>query len=238
MSRTDQNREPDRSGTELLRVENLSWTPPGESLPVFSGLELEIYGGDRLVLQGRSGAGKTSVLRCLVHLEAPGTGTVSWRQQPVGPENIREFRRRVVYLQQRPSPVADTVGEELAFARRMTERAEARQGGLNKRQQINIMERLGLKEVKLEQPFEQVSVGQQQRIAVVRALTLQPDVLLLDEPTSSLDPESVRLVENHLVQYIEQRPEMRAYLWVTHSSVQVERLQGRVLRLSEVTGDD
>ncbi len=220
----------------LLSVENLSWSPPGDDAPIFEGVTFEVRAPERVVLAGPSGSGKSTLLRCIVGLEPRRSGKVRWRGEVVDAESIRRFRNRAIYVQQRPSPVGETVGENLAFARQMARELGGGERGLDADEQRDMMARLGLEGIGMSRRFDDLSVGEQQRMCLVRALTARPDLLLLDEPTSALDPRRVEQIEELLSAYIDEAPDRRAYMWVSHQPQQIERLSARVIDLAQWTG--
>ncbi len=220
----------------LLRVDNLSWAPPGQDAPLFAGVTFEVDAGERAVLRGASGAGKSTLLRCIAGLEPRRSGAVWWRGDQLGPETMRRFRNRAVYVHQRPSAIAETVGENLAFARQMAAQFGHADHSLDPEAQREMFVRLGLADIGLERRFDELSIGEQQRVCLVRALTGQPDMLLLDEPTSALDPERVEQIEDLLMGYVDEAADRRAYLWVSHHPAEIERVASRVLDIGQWTG--
>ncbi len=225
---------------ELLRATDLSWCPDSavEGQLRLENLSIRIRGGDRFVLSGPSGCGKSTFLRCIVGLEARTGGTLWWRGSEVFPERMRAFRRDVAYLPQKSVPVLARVGEELEFARRMAAFREnvefPRKAALTRREQWRLLDLLGLGKIPESRLFEHLSVGEQQRLCLVRSLTLSPSVLLLDEPTASLDPKSTLLVEDLLDEYIREGSGDRAFLWVSHSEGQVSRVEAREIQMSDL----
>lgn len=162
---------------------------------VLDGVDLEVRRGEVLVLIGPSGSGKTTVLRCLNALETPEAGVVDFDGGPtidfagkVGKSDRAAMRDRSAMVFQHHNlfphlTVLQNVieGPVQAHGVPKTEavaRAEA------------LLDRVGLTEKRDAYPSE-LSGGQQQRVGIVRALALQPDLLLFDEPTSALDPELV-----------------------------------------------
>lgn len=162
---------------------------------VLDGVDLEVRRGEVLVLIGPSGSGKTTVLRCLNALETPEAGVVDFDGGPtidfagkVGKSDRAAMRDRSAMVFQHHNlfphlTVLQNVieGPVQAHGVPRTEavaRAEA------------LLDRVGLTEKRDAYPSE-LSGGQQQRVGIVRALALQPDLLLFDEPTSALDPELV-----------------------------------------------
>lgn len=146
--------------------------------------------GDRLFLYGPSGSGKTSLLNLLAGIILPQTGTVELLGQATNELSARDrdrFRARhigVVFQQFNLIPylsVLDNVGLAAHFARdtdRVRERSE------------ELLRRLGLPQSHDQRPASHLSVGQQQRVAVARALISRPEIVLADEPTSALDSDS------------------------------------------------
>lgn len=222
--------------TALLRVDDLCWTPPEADEPLFAGVAFEVAPGERVVLAGPSGSGKSTLLRCIIGLEPRRSGKIWWHGEEVGAQTIREFRNRVTYVHQRPSQVGETVEENLAFARQMADDFEVADA-LDEDAQRQMCQRLGLEKIDWSRRFDDLSVGEQQRVCMVRALTAQPDILLLDEPTSALDPERVEQLEDLLVSYVADADQRRALVWVSHQPDQVERVGSRVVDITEWTGE-
>jgi ABC-type iron transport system FetAB ATPase subunit len=128
------------------------------------------------------------------------------------------FRSRVTYVAQRPPQLAGTAAAWLAAVSELT----AQRGRQTSDARIH-GEAWGLPASAWDQPFSELSGGEQQRVAMAIALSREPDVLLLDEPTSALDLEVAKRVESSL--------RGRTLLWVTHDDPQTERVGGRVLEL-------
>lgn len=207
----------------LLAAEGLSWTAP-DGRDVFGDVSLALGAGERVALDGPSGSGKSTVLRCLVGLEAPKAGTVRWDGVPVGPDNVLALRRAVRWVPQRAVAIAATVGDDLAVAR------QASPEGLDLDAQRDLLDQLGLADLPLDRPFDRLSGGEQQRVALVRALTGAPTVLLLDEPTASLDTAHRARAEAALAAWHAAVPG-RAWLWITHDDGQRARIADRAVTL-------
>lgn len=203
----------------LLEIQNLTWTPPDAESSVFEGLSFSLENGEIAALTGPSGAGKSSALRVIIGLVPGDEGVIRLDGRELESSWIREFRRRVSIVFQKPSAIADTVDEDLTFARTC-----CGDQALSASEQDQMLERLGLDSAIRKRDFDSLSGGEQQRVQVVRALTSRPDVVLLDEPTASLDEEHERDVEALLREYLEGS---RALLWVSHSNEQLERLDAR-----------
>jgi putative ABC transport system ATP-binding protein len=100
-------------------------------------------------------------------------------------------------------------------------------------EQWTLLERLGAGDVPATRRFAALSGGEQQRVALVRTLTVGPAVLLLDEPTASLDPENVTAVTELLAEWLDEDPS-RAMVWVSHHADEVEGLATRRVRMEEL----
>jgi len=181
------------SGELLLRVEGLTKSfGPNQ---VLKGVDFEVRRGEVVCLIGPSGSGKTTVLRTLNGLETPDGGTIEFADAaPVDfaapPSKAQRIglrdRSAMVFQQHNLFPhltVLQNVIEGPVRAHRVAKAAAIERAD-------SLLDRVGLTEKRDAFPFE-LSGGQQQRVGIVRALALQPDLLLFDEPTSALDPELV-----------------------------------------------
>ncbi len=215
-----------------IAVQDLTTKPGDDGAPILRGVSLAIAPGERVVLTGPSGAGKSTLLRCMVLLE-PHQGRVLLDGEPVGPERVRELRRRVGYLAQRPVPIDDTIAANLAFPRQAAGDGRATGDVLDADAQRALLDRLGLDGMDHDRRFDALSGGEQQRVALVRTLTVGPEVLLLDEPTASLDPENVEAVVELLSDWVTETDD-RALLWVSHHAHEADALATRSVALKEL----
>lgn len=191
---------------------------------------LEIGAGDRLAIVGPSGAGKTLLLRLLALLDEPDEGRVLWRGEAVADHDVPGYRRRVVYLHQRPALVEGTVEENLRLGSSFagTEAIDTSRERL-----LELCDDLGRDARFLGSRARELSGGEGQLVAAARALLLEPAILLLDEPTASLDAESTRSLETLVDEWFGGRGEERALVWVSHDETQAERVADRRLELRE-----
>ena len=202
------------SHTPLLQLRGLSLRLG----PVWAlrDLDLRLEAGDRLALVGANGSGKTSLLRVLHGLRPPTEGSLSWRQ-PL----------RQAMLFQRPHLLRCSVRHNVALglwlAGQPWRQARARA--------LLALERVGLAEL-ADRRASALSGGQQQRVALARAWALEPQLLLLDEPTASLDPHAKREVEALLGRISrDPGPEPMTLVFASHNLGQVKRLASRVVYL-------
>lgn len=182
--------------------------------------ELTLNTGEILALVGPSGAGKSTLLRLLAFLEQPDEGTISWQGRPIdGRWPDLESRRRVTMVFQQPRLLKRTVLENIAYGLQLRGQDVASNGRLE-----TLSRDLGIYDL-LDQKSSKLSGGEQQRVALARALILEPQVLILDEPTSNLDPQNIALVEKMIQRENEERG--TTVVVVTHNIFQAKRLSHR-----------
>ena len=182
---------------------------------------LDILPGEVFALVGPSGAGKSTLLRLLNFLEEPTSGSLAFlgKHFQSGGEMSLELRRRVTTVFQRPMLLNRSVWDNVSFGLRL-------RGKRNGKQVIReTLEQVGLEDL-AGQRARTLSGGEAQRVALARAMVLQPDVLLLDEPTANLDPYNVGLIEQ-IVRDLN-RYKKTTIVLVTHNIFQAKRLADRI----------
>ena len=174
----------------LIQTDGLMKYFKGDEIKALDGITAQVHKGEMVVIIGPSGSGKSTFLRCLNLLETPTGGTVTFEgvdiTDPKTNINIHRQKMGMVFQHFNLFPNM-TVLRNMTIAPmkllgKTKEEAEEKAMGL--------LERVGLPDRADAYP-SQLSGGQKQRIAIVRALCMDPDVMLFDEPTSSLDPEMV-----------------------------------------------
>jgi len=188
----------------------------------------ELRPGERWSIAGPSGAGKTLLLRALALLDPVDSGQVRWKGGKVAREATAGYRSKVIYLHQRPVMLGDTV--EAALRRPLmlgTHRGRHFRPDLVE----DWLGELGRDKSFLDQTTANLSGGEQQIVALLRALALDPSVLLLDEPTAAMDPKTTQAVEAMLNRWIGEAGDSRALVWVTHDADQAHRVTGRMLSM-------
>jgi phosphate transport system ATP-binding protein len=188
---------------------------------------LPIAQGEVLALIGPSGCGKTTLLRSLNRLteltpSASMTGRVTLDHTDIALMEATALRRRVTMVFQQPNPFPMSIEDNLAYVLREQGSRRARKKTLEP-QIHSALHQAGLfEEVKdnLKHPALKLSGGQQQRLCIARALAVEPEVLLLDEPCSALDPQSTEVIEDLIVKLREDV----AVVIVTHNLQQAYRV--------------
>jgi phosphate transport system ATP-binding protein len=222
-------RKSQRRTRERMTLEHLTVAYSGKM--AVSNVSLPIRQGEVLALIGPSGCGKTTMLRSLNRMtELTATATRSGRITLDGEEihalEVTQLRRRVSMVFQQPNPFPMSVFDNVAYALREQALKRPRRTELRPAV-LDALERAGLlDEVKdrLEDAALRLSGGQQQRLCIARALAAGPEVLLLDEPCSALDPRSTATIEDLIVRL---RDDV-AIVIVTHNLQQAYRVADRV----------
>lgn len=193
--------------------------------------------GQRVALVGPSGSGKTLLLRALAMLDPLDAGEVRWRGRMVPDREIPSFRSHVIYLHQRPVLAEGTVEDNLKqpFSLR-THRGRR----FDRRKVVSLLESLGRNESFLSKKQSDLSGGEAQLTALLRAIQLDAELLLLDEPTSALDAEATRTVEQLVAAWLEREQGRRAFLWVSHDFDQARRVSDvvRQIRTGRLEGNE
>jgi putative ABC transport system ATP-binding protein len=193
---------------------------------LWQGITLELGAGERLALVGPAGCGKTLLLRQLAWLDPLEGGQVRLLGLPPQAWSLPRYRAQVAYLAQRPQVFAGTVAQNLDEP--WTYRCH--QGRSRQPQRLLAwLEQLGREPTFLGQDAGRLSGGETQLLALLRLLQLDPVVLLLDEPTASLDGATSLTLEALLLQWL--RGGERALILTSHDPAQVERCCDRQLAL-------
>ncbi len=211
----------------IIQVDRISRRNPKSDGWLIKDVSLTLAPGDRLGLVGPSGAGKTVLLRALALLDPLDSGTILWQGRAECGEGVPRYRTRVIYLHQRPALFEGTVEDNLRLPFGLSAHRDRE---FDRRRALELLAVLGRDEEFLSKPSRRLSGGEGQLVALVRALQLDPTILLLDEPTASLDSTASGGVENVLESWLAHESG-RAFVWVSHDQEQTERLTRRKIRL-------
>ncbi len=191
-------------------------------------LSFALQPGELKAVVGPSGSGKSTLLLAMAGLIDPAAGEVLLRERDGHDWGYAAFRRRVVYVPQKPTLLETTVRHNLerVFAYHSAEGAafDVDAAGV-------LFERFRLPLAYFEKDAQELSVGEQQRLCLIRSLLVEPQVLLLDEPTSALDAANRELVEHLLLELAMER--CLAAIVVTHDEEQAARLCTQTIDLTQ-----
>ena len=202
----------------MISVQALSFRYADQ--PVLDNLDLELNGGEIMVLSGRSGVGKTTLARLIAGLEAPASGTIEidGKQMHLGHSLVPPHLRSISMVFQRPALWSHmTIEQHLKFVMpRHT---------LTRDQEINaILEMTGLNQLRHRRPH-QLSEGQARRVALARAFSAASRYIIMDEPLSNLDPDAreslIELIRNHA------QTKRTGLLYITHDEHEAHSIGGK-----------
>jgi putative ABC transport system ATP-binding protein len=182
------------------------------------GFSASVPEGGVTAVFGPSGSGKSTMLRLCNRLEVPTAGRVLFRGDDIADLDPLRLRRRVGMCFQRPTPFPGTVADNLRVA----------DPHATESQMQDVLARVALTGSWLDRDATALSGGEAQRMCLARTLITGPDVLLLDEPTASLDAAAALVIEEAVQKLVDGAI---CALWVSHDWGQVQRIADRVLRI-------
>jgi len=209
----------------LLQAAEIGRRAPGGDW-LYRKLSLKVAPGDRWAVTGPIGSGKTLLLRALALLDPVDEGAILWENAPVPDKDVPAFRRQVTFLHQRPVLLEGTVEENLRLPHTFHQNRDA---NFDREETLRRLSELGLDATFLDRRHHELSGGEAQIVALLRALQLEPGVLLLDEPTGALDTEATAVIERMVADWQQRDLRRRATVWVSHDSRQVDRVARQVL---------
>jgi cobalt/nickel transport system ATP-binding protein len=174
--------------TPVLDVRGLAFAYPDGHQALF-GVDLHVHRGERVALLGPNGAGKTTLLLHLNGILTAGAGKVAVSGLPVERSNLQEIRRRVGIVFQDPDDqlFLGSVRQDVAFGPANL----GLRGAALERRVMAALDQVGMADF-ADRPPHHLSFGQRRRVAVATVLAMEPEILVLDEPSSNLDPTSRR----------------------------------------------
>jgi len=178
-----------------IKIKDLSVSYDGQW--VLKNFSLSLAHGEKVTLTGPSGSGKSTVLRCILGLVVPDSGSISILGESINGHNIWKIRHHLAYVAQEPDLGTGTVREiiEKPFSYRANLKLRDNLGRLP-----SLMERFNLSSGLLDKQMSSLSGGEKQRIALVTAILLDRSIVLLDEASSALDKENKQAVADYFKQ--------------------------------------
>jgi putative ABC transport system ATP-binding protein len=216
---------PEATAIQVARIGRRA--PQSESW-LIRDVSLVIEPGQRLAVRGATGAGKTVLLRALALLDPLDAGSIHWQGRAVRGEAVPAYRRQMIYLHQKPALLDASVEENLRYPFTLRAHREKR---FEREKVLELLEVLGRSEAFLARSSRDLSGGEAQLVSLIRAVQLDPAVLLLDEPTASLDQVTVLAVEELLERWFDAGDGKRTLIWVSHDHDQARRVAGRRLHM-------
>ncbi|MDP8238155.1 MAG: ATP-binding cassette domain-containing protein [Candidatus Hatepunaea meridiana] len=212
---TSQNNNP------LIELQNISISVRSSTgvSQLADGINLTLNPGTLIPIIGPSGCGKSTLLKSIVKLNPVTTGEIYILGKSVNSYSVPELRTKCIYLHQYPILFSGTVEANLVmpFTFKIIKQEKPERSKL-----IDILNDVGLPEEILEAPTVNLSGGEAQRIALARAMLVSPSVLLLDEPTASLDVDSADIIINTITKWVKENKQ--GVIWVVHERDVIEKV--------------
>jgi ABC-type glutathione transport system ATPase component len=205
---------------------------PKPTFEAVRGIDFQIARGEAFAIVGESGAGKSTAARCVVGVQKPTAGTITFDGKPLDPRKDRAQRRAIQMVFQDPQGSLNprmTVGAMLAELLRVNGLADSRAAA--RKRSVELLEMVGLPESALDRRPRSFSGGQRQRIGIARALAVEPTFLVADEPVSALDV-SIQASILLLLKRLQEQLGL-TLLFISHDLAVVRQLCDRVAVMSE-----
>lgn len=205
----------------ILEVKELcrSVSVNNQSKQIVDNISYKFHRGKIYTVIGPSGAGKSSLLRMLNRLDEPTSGEILFNNENYKSYEPPELRMKICYLFQIPYLFDGTIRDNLKYA----------VNDMKDEEVMELSKKVHIKKEMLDDSVENLSVGEKQRVAIARLLAVKPEIILLDEPTSNLDPGHTRAIEN-LIKEIVLKEKITAIV-VTHHPQQALNIGEETLLL-------
>ncbi|XJZ25686.1 phosphate ABC transporter ATP-binding protein [Bacillota bacterium Lsc_1132] len=200
---------------KLISVENIVKNNR-QGQPILKGITASVMDGELITIIGPSGSGKSTFLSLINRMTDPDSGTLSFNKTSYLDMNVLELRRKIGMVFQLPTMLPGTVRDNLLIGPKLFQQT------LTEQEIDSLLDQVALPKSLKDQEARSLSGGQKQRVSLARTLANQPEVLLLDEVTASLDPHSSEEIEE-LIQTLH-RQQGKTVLWVSHNLKQAKKV--------------
>lgn len=207
---------------KILKMENVKYN--SDNSEILKGISFDVEKGECISIVGQSGSGKSTLLKIIADLLPISGGNIYFNGRLYNSYNPVELRRRISYCTQIPQLFGNKVAENLEFPFRI------RKEKTDIKRIIELLQRFNLDESYLDSDVDSLSGGEKQRISIIRNLLYKPEIILLDESTSSLDTENAMIIEKYIK---ELNDHGTTVLWITHSIDQSRRIFDKRIVISE-----
>ncbi|WP_196590888.1 ATP-binding cassette domain-containing protein [Pectinatus frisingensis] len=207
----------------IIECDKVAFVKNGNT--ILQNVSFVVGEGDIVGITGPSGSGKSSLLRLVNLLQSPTKGNIFYKGKNILDYNPMLLRREIGYVLQKPYIFAGTVYENLVYS------YTVRNLQPDKAEMLAFMDKVNLTPDFLDKKRNEMSGGEQQRVAFVRSLLVKPEVLLLDEITAALDEANTEILEN----FIRQQTETKniTIIFITHNIEQLRRLAQNVICIKD-----
>lgn len=197
---------------EILRLENVGFRVKDQQ--ILEDINLTINKGDILTITGPSGGGKSTLLKLIGLLNNPTSGKIYYKNQDIQSYEPTEYRKQVSYFFQNAVLFDETVRQNLKFP------SDIRGEEFDEERAKQGLETVQLPASYLDKPVKDLSGGEKQRVALIRNLMYSPEILLMDEVTSSLDKENREIILSFI--HTLNKEEQTTILWITHNQEEID----------------
>jgi len=195
-----------------------------KSKKILNDITLNIPKGSIVALIGPSGSGKTTLLRCINRLIEIDNGSIIYNNQNISNIHPITLRKEIGFVHQDSVMLPGTVYDNISYGLQL-------QNIVNDELIKSSMKHAGIDEKYLTQDASTLSGGEKKRVALARAIALKPTILLLDEPTSGVDPKNIKTVEQNIISFT--KTLVLTVLWVTHNIEQAKRVATHIANLKD-----
>lgn len=199
---------------ELFSIESIS-KKNNEGKYILKNIDAKVIQGELITIIGPSGSGKSTLLSLLNRMIDPDSGVLKLKGEPYSAIDILKLRRQISMVFQLPTMLKGTVRDNLLIGPKLYDQT------LDENEINNLLERVGLEPSIKEQDAQTLSGGQKQKVSLARTLANKSEVLLLDEVTASLDPDSTDDIEELIRGF---HRDGKTIIWVTHNIEQAQRM--------------